>query len=85
MKTKPDYTEYIAEYNQKLRRTKVKGKRLFYILQLEYMKAATAEQLTELKKLKKEISDWELEADYYCEMDRKQEERQFRKLITTSQ
>ena len=41
---------------------------LFYIIDLEIMNAATEKQLKVLETLKKEIPDWELEADYYRTM-----------------
>lgn len=78
---KPDYIEIVEEFKKKLRNTKVKGMRLFYIIDLVYMNAATKKQLIELKKLKKEIPDWELEADYYRTMYGPNEEREMKELI----
>jgi len=67
-KINPDYIELIELFNKKLRNTKSKGMQLFYIIDLEIMNAATEKQLKVLETLKKEIPDWELEADYYRTM-----------------
>ena len=53
MNTNEDQLDDILEFKRKLRGTKVKGKRLFCILELERLNAATKHNLLELKKLKK--------------------------------
>jgi len=83
MNTNEDQLDDILEFKRKLRGTKVKGKRLFCILELERLNAATKHNLLELKKLKKEISDWEPESDYYREMYRLEEESWWNRFVKT--
>jgi len=72
---------WIKEFKTKLRNTKIKGNRLFFITCLEDYGVATKKQLEEMESIKKEIRDWELERAYYCERYVKSDERDFRDMI----